>query len=214
MRIQQLTGALTPVLVLLLLVIPVAPQRAAYAHDQVGSESITHSGIGFKQPGYIAVDTHGNVYVSDQGNNRIVELMPSGKFRTLSQAFTKNGPEEVALDAQGNLYVVDQQNNRVQKLSPQGKVLGVWSHGLSQPTGIAVDTHGIVYVADQGNNRIVKLSSQGQLVAAWSTKPRTGLLTNVADVAVDTQGHVYVSEGSVNLIRELSSTGASLTTWQ
>jgi len=162
MRIQQLTGVFTPVLVLLLLVIAVAPQRAAYARGQAGSEAITHSGIGVKQPGYLAVDTHGNVYVSDQGNNRVVELMPTGKTHVLSQAFTKNGPDHenggpagIAIDRLGHLYLVAAWSTKART--------GL----LTNVADVAVDTQGHVYVSEGSVNLIRELSSTGASLVTW-----------------------------------------------
>jgi DNA-binding beta-propeller fold protein YncE len=70
----------------------------------------------------IATDAHGDIYVADTGNNRILELSPTGK--PLAHWGTRgtrpgqfNGPTRVAVDGQGNIYVADTGNNRIQKLT-------------------------------------------------------------------------------------------------
>jgi len=70
----------------------------------------------------IATDARGDIYVADTGNNRILELSPTGK--PLAHWGTRgtrpgqfNEPTRVAVDGQGNIYVADTGNNRIQKLT-------------------------------------------------------------------------------------------------
>jgi DNA-binding beta-propeller fold protein YncE len=77
----------------------------------------------FKNPWGVAVDSAGNVYVADTGNDRIQKFDPNGRFLTKwgsrgsgnGQLF---GPSDIEVDSGGNVYVVDQLNNRVQKFRP------------------------------------------------------------------------------------------------
>ena len=69
----------------------------------------------------IAVDSSGNVYVVDTGNDRVQKFDSNGTFiRTLGSNGTGNGqfssPESIAVDSSGNVYVVDTFNYRVQKI--------------------------------------------------------------------------------------------------
>jgi sugar lactone lactonase YvrE len=87
---------------------------------------------GLNQPYGIAVDGSGHVYISDFGNNRVLEYnMPSTTDSIADRVFgqpnfnnnTPNtggvsasslrNPSGVALDGMGNLYVADRSNNRV-----------------------------------------------------------------------------------------------------
>ena len=75
-------------------------------------------------PTYLAVDTTGNVYVSDTGNHRIVKLSSNGE--PLAQWGTWGSgpgqflsPSGIALDHKGSLYVAESgtsENSRIQKL--------------------------------------------------------------------------------------------------
>jgi tripartite motif-containing protein 71 len=131
-----------------------------------GGDGAAGSGAGeFDHPEAVAVGPHGDVYVADTGNNRIVELSPGGEV--LAQWGSRgasdgnfNQPTGIAVDGAGRVYVVDRENNRVEVFDSGGSFLEKWGlRGIflgefSQPTAIAVDCNGDVYVADTNNNRV------------------------------------------------------------
>ncbi|HEX3511547.1 MAG TPA: hypothetical protein VHT27_10675 [Solirubrobacteraceae bacterium] len=119
----------------------------------------------FNHPDAVATDAAGDAFIADSGNNRIVELSPTGGV--LGQWGSPGGgdgrfhsPDGVAVDAAGTVYVLDGGNNRVQAFTPSGALVAKWGMrgtGLgdfSQPGAIAVGCEGDVYVADTNNNRI------------------------------------------------------------
>ena len=87
------------------------------------------------EPRGVAVDAGGAVYFSDEGNDRIRRVDPSGSIATVAgtegngfnlesgpadQAQMDN-PEGVAVDVLGNVYFADTFNERVRMLSPTGE---------------------------------------------------------------------------------------------
>jgi uncharacterized protein (TIGR03437 family) len=107
--------------------------RAAYSVD--GSGALL-SGFGYIAG--IAVDSAGNVYVSEQVANRIKKITPAGGMSTYAGAavngdtsglgFGGDGqsagqavfayPGPLALDSAGNLYIADTLNFRIRRVSP------------------------------------------------------------------------------------------------
>lgn len=136
-------------------------------------------------PAAVAVDTAGNLYVSDSGNNAIRRVdASSGVMTTVAGGPSKsilNTPAGMALDRSGNLYVADSQNNEIRKLvlssSAISTVAGTGVAGFSGDTGLAtsaklagpygvrVDAAGNVYIADFGNNRIRFVNATTGIIA-------------------------------------------------
>jgi sugar lactone lactonase YvrE len=109
---------------------------------------------GLGNPEGLAVDSHGDVFVADYLNNRIVEAIPSGNSYTqtvVPVTRTLSLPEAVAVDGSGNLYISDTYNFRVLKETVSGSG---WSESIvanldytkGLPISIAADAAGDVYV--------------------------------------------------------------------
>jgi len=135
-------------------------------------------------PRGVAVDSAGNLYIADTGNNR-VRKVSNGVITTVAgggSSLGDNGPATgaqlydpsgVAVDPAGNLYIADAGNNRIRKVS-NGVITTVAGNGtqgfsgdngpaasaqLYDPASVAVDSAGNLYIADVLNNRIRKVSS-------------------------------------------------------
>ncbi|MEK6834251.1 MAG: hypothetical protein AABY31_02050, partial [Thermoproteota archaeon] len=129
---------------------------------QWGSEGLQTIGL-FSFPQDLALDSAGNVYVTDYGNRRIQKFDNDGNFlHTWGIKGSGNGqfqvPAGIAI-GKDFVYVVDNELNRVQKFDTSGKYIAQWgSKGteLGQfllPQNIAVNPNGDIYVADTGNSR-------------------------------------------------------------
>lgn len=142
-------------------------------------------------PSGVAVDSAGNLYIADFGNDRVRKVTTAGLISTvagtvLPAGFSGDGgnatsahlnkPSGVAVDGGGNLYIADHGNQRIRKVTPAGVISTLAGNGsagfsgddalgtsaqLNLPRGIAVDGGGNVYIADQGNNRIRKVTAAG-----------------------------------------------------
>ncbi len=107
----------------------------AAAHGTAGGPGATAR---FYRPAGIALDTDGNAYVTDAGNNTIRKITPAGVVGTFAgspgtvgnsdghgAAARFDTPWAITTDIAGNLYVHDTGNNAIRRITPQGAVTTV-----------------------------------------------------------------------------------------
>jgi hypothetical protein len=152
-----------------------------------GSADGTGAAAQFHNPSGVAVDSHDNVYVADQGNH-IIRKVTDGVVTTLAGTAGMSGsangtgaaarffgPSGVEVDNADNVYVADQFNHTIRKLTPAGDVTtlagtagvpgsadgtGTAAH-FGAPLDVAVDNDGNVYVPDRDNAIIRKVTPDG-----------------------------------------------------
>jgi streptogramin lyase len=153
-----------------------------------GSINGTGAVARFSSPLGVAVDSQGNVYVTDTYNHTIRKITPARAVTRLAGSVGNPGsadgtagaarfnfPSGIAVDSQGILYVADNQNALIRRITPEGTVTtlagstnatgsadGTGSGALfNGPFGVAVDHAGNVYVTDRDNDLIRKITPAG-----------------------------------------------------
>jgi len=149
-------------------------------------------------PQGIALDSLGNLYIADQGNQRIRQVTPAGTISTVAGTGTAgysgdndpatgaqlNQPQAVAADAAGNVYVADAGNSRIRRFTPGGTIATFAGTGVSgssgdggpaaaatfmSPSGLAFDASGNLYISDGAANRVRMVNLAGHVMPVAGT---------------------------------------------
>jgi hypothetical protein len=102
------------------------PEVAIKLVRTIGDVDTEEENLAFNSPSDIAMDSSGNIYILDSGNQRIQKFSPEGKYlATIGRKGQGPGeftsPSSLDIDAKGYLYVLDSNQGRLQILTPEGK---------------------------------------------------------------------------------------------
>jgi trimeric autotransporter adhesin len=151
------------------------------------------------EPGGIAVDEAGNVYIADTGNNLIRRIDSTGLIETISgspSSFGYSGdggpasaaqlfsPTSIAVDPTGALYIADSGNARVRKITATGTITSIAGNGLGEQL--------------EGEYRGGYSGDGGFAVDAELFQPTA--------MALDGAGNMYISDSQNDAIRLLQPT--------
>jgi hypothetical protein len=138
-----------------------------------------------QNPGFVAVDATGNLYIADGSNWRVRMVNTAGIINTVAgngiYGYSGDGGPATAaemsiygifVDALNNLYIADDDNNRIRMVNTAGIISTIVGNGtigfsgdggqataseLHNPYDVAVDVAGNLYINDKGNARIRKV---------------------------------------------------------
>jgi sugar lactone lactonase YvrE len=169
-----------------------------------GSADGSGSGARFDLPNGITVDSSGDLFVVDYGNDTIRRITPDGEVTTFAGLAGAPGstdgvgaaarfdrPRGISIDGDDNLYVADYGNNTIRKVTPDAvvtTVAGVTDQAGSsdgpastalfdRPFAVTIDATGTLYVADTYNFTIRKISPTGEVTTFAGTPGQAGTST-------------------------------------
>jgi uncharacterized protein (TIGR03437 family) len=146
---------------------------------------------GLNSPTGVALDSAGNLYIADSGNQRVRRVDTTGKITTIAGIGFVTGSDsgdggpatkaelghvyDVAVDGQGNVYIADPEH--VRQINPSG-IINTVAHGffgtcVLSPTpaasadvaanGFGLDSAGNLYIADKSADCVQELETDGMV---------------------------------------------------
>jgi len=149
-------------------------------------------------PDAIFMDTSGNIYIADGGNNRIRKITAATGIIT-----TIAGTGATGLDSGG----------------VTGDGGAATNAKLGAPSGLCLDKYGNIYIADTRNNKVREINA---ITGIINTVAGTGIqgytgdggmatnaeLSGVLEVFVDSFGNIFICDAGNNVVRKvMASTG-------
>src|SRR6478736_2836133 len=213
---------------------------AVFASSAAADVQVCTPGTGVGRctsPKGVAVDFEtGDLYVADNGNDRIDVFKSNGKENGTPASFPATDPVWIAVDnaasspSRHDVYLSS--GFTVKRFTPSGTPAGEFGEqGDGTPEGcqleheddpIAVGPNGVVYLADSYNttpggpestsiwaNRVIKFDSEGNCIGTVTLFGEANKSIN--DLAVDSTGAIYVTvEGAGGAIRKYDPSGTLL----
>jgi len=179
----------------------------------------------FNSPIGLSVDSAGNLYVGDTGNQTIRKVTSAAAVTTLAgqvgvigstngtgSGASFNGPQGTSVDSAGNVYVADNVNRTIRKITPGGAVTTfAGSTGLQgtndgvgsvarfrQPVSLAVDGADNLYVVDSGGETVRKITPGGVVTTFAGTGGLSGTNDGVGSAARFTNPQAVALDGAGN----------------
>ena len=153
---------------------------------------------GLDNPYDVAVNSHGDVIVSEWGAYRVSVLDSTGKVirRVGDRSEQINYPAGVAVDRDDNVYVASE--HKLQKFSRNGHLIktvgqkGNKEGEFNLPLGVRLhNSH--VYICDKDNNRIQVFDCELNFIRTiGSTNSGKGALNTPFDLDFDAEGNAYI----------------------
>ena len=202
-----------------------------------GNGNVVYSGDGVQanttvvhEPGNVAVDSAGNVYISETSDDRVRKVDPTGIISTFAgltkktagfsgdngpaTAATLKGPRGLVADHFGNVYIADGQNSRVRKVDAAG-IITTFA-GIDGTASTPIGDGGPATSAFLGNVSDVAVDpAQNVYIAASASGPRIRKVTVAAGLTTSptSLSFAYTIGGTAPAAQQLNitSSGAAMT---
>ncbi len=185
--------------------------------DKQGNLLTAFGGGLLGSPHGIAVDSDGNVWITDWQDNA-----PRGPRPTTDEA--RAAARSSRRMAKGPAAGATK-GSQVWKFSPDGEVLMTLGKpgGAAEPdyfyhpSDVLIAPDGHIFVADghgEGANRVMKFTAEGELVKTWGKKgSANGEFDGDHALAMDSQGRLFVGDRSNNRIQIFDQDGNFIDVW-
>jgi sugar lactone lactonase YvrE len=167
------------------------------------AQTVVTIGSGFNQPSGVAVDTSGNLFIADTGNNAIKEILAADSYTTPATTLGSgvNAPTGVAVDSSGNVFVADTANSAIREIAAGGGgTVTTIATGSGEPGSLALDKNGNAFFQDRVSGRFFEALAAGGYA---TVKQLTGPFATRFTIAVDGNDNIFYTDDVKGQINEI-----------
>lgn len=177
----------------------------------------------------VAIDAHGNVYVTNNYDNSITKFDEKGNnIKIITQTGSGieqiSGPQGIAVGPNGEIFISEAGNNCIKKMDCDLNTLDTWgsfggsgSGYFTMPLDCDVyenEEEAYIFVNEFWNCRVQKFYLNGSVVSVWGTKgSNSGQFRTPEALAVGPDGSVYVSDSGNRRVQKFEINGNFITEW-
>jgi hypothetical protein len=129
-----------------------SPLKSIYLYREgfINPQVFIGTSAGLEQPTALAMDSLGNLYVSDMTLDQVLMFSAEGVLMaTFGSSFGINNPMGIAFDSEDNLYISNAGTASILKITPLG-VVSTFASGLVNPTQIVIGPDWVSPVPEPG----------------------------------------------------------------
>lgn len=203
-----------------------AGSQFIHKFDWQGTPLLSFTEDALKHPQWIAVDSDGDIYVSDPVRASVFVIYPGGEKDVHRELHLRTRPGKegfvsVAAGSDDSIYVLNSGSGKLDTYSPRFRLMQSWAPAWggtdsgSHPGPVVMGPDGNLYIFDEHGSRIMRFTDGGQLVseiklAAGGTGGRLSsqfAVSKTSIFAMDADGrvvHVWTIDGKPMLDQDLA----------
>jgi glucose/arabinose dehydrogenase len=204
-----------------------AGSQFIHKFDWQGTPLLSFQEDALKHPQWIAVDSDGDIYVSDPVRGSVFVIYPGGERDIHRELHLRTRPGKegfvsVAAGSDDSIYILNSASGKVDTYSPRFRLIQSWapksdsSDSGSHSGPVVMGPDGNLYVFDEHGSRIMRFTDSGQLVSEIKLAPggTAGRLSSQFAVsrtsifAMDADGrvlHMWTTAGKPTLDQDLAA---------
>jgi len=171
----------------------------------LSSADVVDSALKFGFPSGVDLSRHGELFVCDTENNRILKVNSFGEpLLSFGDFNWGNGelqfPFKLYVSDHDIVYVADRESNQIVVFDYYGNYITRFGESILEQPGGLIWWHEFLLVADSGHDRVVVFNRNYELVFKWGSKgDKIGAFNNPADVTA-WDDKVYVCDSNNNRV--------------